>query len=203
MPGEKTLARLKEEIHINAVRLFCDGCTLYRHESYSSANALAILSLEELGKLEMVDHICDDICLNPEHDPQQFLDFLFSRRMFFSHTQKQTWACSFNSKHLKRISEGILDRDKQNSLYVGYSKLRIRSPRRISSSKAYAQLETSFNKIKEVGDLGFNGFHCLSDAESEKKAKQYCVIAEQAFLSLEKPVKRNPSSDLPPKQDTN
>jgi AbiV family abortive infection protein len=192
IPREKTLARLKEEIHINAVRLFCDGCTLYQHESYASANALAILSLEELGKLEMVDHICDDICLNPDHDPQQFLDLLFSRRMFFSHTQKQMWASFFNSKRLKLISEGILDRDKQNSLYVGYSGLRIRSPRRVSSSKAYAQIETSFNKIKEVGDLGFNGFHCSSDEESEKRAKQYYEGVEQAFLSLEKPLKRRP-----------
>jgi AbiV family abortive infection protein len=63
IPSKKTLARLKEEIHINAIHLFCDGCTLFRNKSYSSANALAILSLEELGKLQMVDHICDDIYL--------------------------------------------------------------------------------------------------------------------------------------------
>ena len=203
IPGEETLAKLKEEIHINAVRLFCDGCTLFKHKSYSSANALAILSLEELGKLEMVDHICDDISLNPEHDPQQFLDNLFSRRMFFSHTQKQMWASDLDTNRLQRSNKGILDRDKQNSLYVGYSNLRIRSPRRMSSNKAYAQLETSFNKIKKVGDLGFNGFYCQSDAESEKRAKKYHLIAEQAFLALEKPTKRKPSSKLPRRQDTN
>lgn len=202
IPGEETLAKLKEEIHINAVRLFCDGCTLFKRRSYSSANAFAILSLEELGKLEMVDHICDDISLNPEHNPQQFLDNLFSRQMFFSHKQKQMWASDLNTDHLRRINEGILDRDKQDSLYVGYSNQRIRSPRRVSSNKAYAQLETSFDRIKKVGDLGFNGFHCESNAESQKRAKNYLRIAEQAFLALEKPAKRKASSRLLQGQDT-
>lgn len=190
IPSKKTLARLKEEIHINAIHLFCDGCTLFKNKSYSSANALAILSLEELGKLEMVDHICGDISLNPEHDPQQFLNNLFSRPMFFSHKHKQMWASDFNENRLRRINEGILDRDKQNSLYVGYSNRRIRSPRHISSNKAYAQLAISFNKIKKVGDLGFNGFDCWSDEQSMERAKQYYLMAEKGFSSLRKPTKR-------------
>jgi len=191
IPSKKTLARLKEEIHINAIQLFYDGCVLFDYKSYPSANALAILSLEELGKLEMVDHICDDIVLNPEHDPQQFLNNLFSRKMFFSHKQKQMWASDFNGNRFRRINEGILDKDKQSSLYVGYSGRRIRSPRLISSNKAYAQLEISFNKIKEIGDLGFNGFYCYSDAQSKKQAKKCYLIAEKAFLNLKKPIKRD------------
>jgi len=190
IPSKKTLVRLKEEVHINAVRLFCDGCTLFKNKSYSSANALAILSLEELGKLEMVDHICDDISLNPEHDPQQFLNNLFSHRMFFSHKNKQMWASDFNENRLTQINEGILDRYKQDSLYVGYSNRHIRSPRHISSNKAYAQVVISFKKIKEIGDLGFNGFNCESDEQSEKRAKKYYVMAEKAFSSLKKPTKR-------------
>jgi len=190
IPSKKTLARLKEEIHINAIHLFRDGCTLFKNKSYSSANALAILSLEELGKLEMVDHICDDISLNPEHDPQEFLNSLFSRSMFFSHKNKQSWASDFNRNRLRSIKEGILDRDKQDSLYVGYSNRRIRSPRHISSNKAYIQLAISFNKIKEVGDLGFNGFDCWSDEQSMERAKQYHLMAEKAFSSLTKPTKR-------------
>lgn len=191
IPSKRTLARLKEEIHINAIHLFCDGCILFKNRSYSSANALAILSLEELGKLEMVDHICDDIRLNPEHGPQEFLSFLFSRRMFFSHKSKQAWASSFfKENRLRNIEEGILDRDKQDSLYVGYSNCRIRSPRRISSNKAYAQLAITFNKIKEVGDLGFNGFDCFSDEQSVERAKQYYLMAGKAFSSLKKPTKR-------------
>jgi len=191
IPSKKTLTRLKEEININTINLFCDGCALFDYKSYSSANALAILSLEELGKLEMVDHICDDIALNPQHDPQQFLNNLFSRQMFFSHKQKQMWASDFNGNHLRRINEGILDKDKQSSLYVGYSGRRIRSPRLISSNKAYAQLEISFNKIKEIGDLGFNGFYCYSDAQSKKRAKKCYLIAEKAFFNLKKPIKRD------------
>ena len=190
IPSKKTLARLKEEIHTNAIHLFCDGCILFINKSYSSANALAILSLEELGKLELVDHICDDILLNPEHDPQQFLNHLFSRPMYFSHKNKQMWASDFKEKRLRNVKEGILDRDKQDSLYVGYSNRRIRSPRCISSNKAYAQLAISFNKIKEVGDLGFNGFYCWSDEQSMERAKQYYQMSEKAFSSLKKPTKR-------------
>jgi AbiV family abortive infection protein len=191
IPSKKTLAKLKEEIYVNAVHLFCDGCILFKNKSYSSANALAILSFEELGKLEMVDAICGDISGNPEHDPQRFLNHLFSRPMFFSHKNKQMWASDlFNGNHLRHLKEGILDQYKQDSLYVGYSNRRIWSPRHISSNKAYAQIAISFNKIKEIGDLGFNGFYCESEEQSEKRAKKYYLIAEKVFSSLKKPTKR-------------
>ncbi len=190
-PSKKTLAKLKAEIHINAVRLFCDGCDLFRRRSYASAYAMAILSLEELGKLEMVDHICDDICVNPDTNPQDFLDSLFSRRMFFSHRNKQVWASAplinYRKKRIRDIDKGGLDRAKQNSFYVGYSNRRIQSPRRVSSSDAFAELSISFNKIKEVEDLGFNGFQCLSDARSRAQGKHYYEKAAKAFKMMRKP----------------
>ena len=85
IPSKVTLSKLKAEIYTNAVRLFIDACTLYKKRSYASSFALAILSFEELGKLEMVDHICDDISINPDSNPQDFLNHLFSRPMFFNH----------------------------------------------------------------------------------------------------------------------
>ena len=191
IPSKKTVGKLKAEIHINAVRLFVDACALHGRTSYASAFALAILSLEELGKLEMVDHICDDISINPNHDAQGFLEHLFSRPMFFNHRNKQMWASdslfNFKKKRLKDISEGVLDRAKQDALYVGYAKRRIRSPRKMTSKKAYAELTIVFRKIGDVQDLGFNGFDCWSDAQSRAKAKRWYSKAEQAYLEVRKP----------------
>ena len=154
---------MKEQIYLNAFNLSCDGCTLFKNESYSSSNAPAILVLEELGKLGMVDHICDDMSLNSEHDSDIFLTQLFSRKMFLSRKYKQ------------------------DSLYVGYSNHRVRSRRRVTSNKAYVQLAIIFNKIKDVDDLGFSGFDCWSD---ENSAKQFCLNAGKMFLSLKKPAQR-------------
>ena len=177
IPSEKTLEKLKAEIHVNAVRLFVDACCLHGRRSYGSALALAILSLEELGKLEMVDHICDDICLcsGGDGDKQDLLKFLFSRPMFLNHKNKQMWATepsimrSLRDKRNRDIYEGVLDKAKQDALYVGYSKRRIRSPRSITCQEAYAEISIVFRQIGDVGDLGFNGFRCWSDAQSRAR----------------------------------
>lgn len=190
-PSTKTLAKLKSEIYINAVRLFSDACILYQNKSYSSAYAFAILSLEELGKLEMVDHICGDISINPDSNHQEFLDSLFSRFMFFSHKNKQMWASdpmgNSNKKRLKEIHCGAIDRAKQNSLYVGYSRRRILSPKKLTSVKAYAELVLVYNKIVDIQDIGFNGFDCFSDSISRAKSKRYIAKIERAFDGLRQP----------------
>lgn len=103
------------------------------------------------------------------------------------------WSADFNEKSLQRkISKGVLDREGQDSFYVGYSNRRIRSPKNISSEKAYAKLEIALNKIREIGDLGFNGFYCEPDERSEKLAKKYRLKAEKAFSSLKTSKGRNP-----------
>lgn len=152
IPGKKTIEKLKSETYLNAVRLFSDACLLYQNRAYPSAYALAILSLEELGKLEMIDHICDDISINPHCNPQEFLDHLFSRNMFLSHKNKQIWASDpmLNSEKKRRreIDKGALDRAKQSALYVGYSKHRIQSPKKVTSCKAYGEIAIVYNKLR-------------------------------------------------------
>jgi AbiV family abortive infection protein len=190
IPGKKTLGKLKAEIQTNAVRLFCDACSLYQERSFASAYALAILSLEELGKLEMVDHICDDIMINPHCNPQEFLDHLFTRPMYFNHKNKQMWASDryfIKKKRIKEISDGDLDRAKQDALYVGYFNRRIRSPKRITASKAHSEITVVFQKIKDVGDLGFNGFECCSDVQSRAKAKRLITKVERSYTILMNP----------------
>lgn len=191
IPSKKTLGKLKAEIYINAVRLFVDACELFNKRSHASTFAFAILSLEELGKLEMVDHICGDISFNPDSDPQEFLKHLFSWPMFFNHRNKQAWAIfNFKNKRLKEISEGVLDQAKQDALYVGYFNRRIRSPRKITPVKAYAELSIVFSKFADVADLGFNGFDCWSDALSRAKAKRWLAKVDKAYSSLSKPRRR-------------
>lgn len=194
VPSARTLSKLKAEIHINAVRLFCDACTLFQERSYASSYALAILSLEELGKLEMVDHICDDICINSDCNPKEFLDHLFSRSMFFSHKNKQMWASdpffNFKKKRIKEISEGILDRAKQDAIYVGYFNHRVRSPKRITAHKAYSELTVVLKKFKDIGDLGFNGFYCCSDIRLKAKAKRLLSKLETEYVKLKRPKKK-------------
>ena len=194
IPSKKTLGKLKAEIYINAVRLFVDGCELYQKRSHASAFALAILSLEELGKLEMVDHICDDISINPESDSQEFLKHLFSWPMFLNHRNKQAWASdpifNFKKKRLKDISEGVLDRAKQDALYVGYVNRRIRSPRKTTPAKAHSELSIVFRKFNDIADLGFNGFDCWSDAQSRSRAKRWFAKVEKAYIGLKKPQKK-------------
>lgn len=187
IPSKKTLSKLKEEVYINAVRLFYDACTLYKVRAYPSSYAFAILSFEELGKLEMIDHICDDIIINPNSNPQEFLDHLFSREMLFSHVNKQFWS-SFQSKgftkRTKQIANRELEKNKQDALYVGYKNKRIRSPKRISAIKAYTELTITFAKFKDTADVGFNGFDCFSDAQSRAKSKRYLKKIEDLFIKL-------------------
>lgn len=184
IPGKTTLSNLKSEIHANAVRLFIDACSLFRARSYSSAYALAILSFEEIGKLEMVDHICDDIVINPQCNPNDFLEQLFSRHMILNHKNKQMWATlsldTIQKKRRENVASGNLERAKQNALYVGYFKSRISSPKSITANKARSELRIVHNKLRDIGDLGFNGFYCLSDARSRAKAKRLFARVEKA-----------------------
>ena len=193
IPSKKTLGKLKAEVYINGVRLFLDACALFEIRSCASALALAILSLEELGKLEMVDHICGEIPTNRDSDAQDFLAHLFSRRMFLNHRNKQVWAsdplANYKKKRLKDISEGRLDRAKLNALYVGYSNRRIQTPRKTTPTRAYSELTVVFRKFGDVRDLGFNGFDCWSDAQSRAKAKRWLTKVERAYAGLKKPSK--------------
>jgi len=199
VPSKKTLSRLKEEVYINAVRLFYDACTLYKVDSFPSSYAFAILSFEELGKLEMIDHICDDIIINPDSNPQEFLNHLFSKGMLFSHVNKQFWS-SFQFKGLtkrtKNIAKRELEKNKQDALYVGYKNRRIQSPRRVSATKAYTELTNTFGKFKDIEDLGFNGFDCFSDAQSRAKAKRYLKKIEDLLTKLNKPGKEKTKDSI-------
>ena len=174
-PTPRTLSKLKREIYLNAERLFQDACHLFMQGSYPSACALAVLAYEELGKLEMVDHICDDIILNPHVDRRDFLSHLFSRSMYFSHRTKQEWASVFDGtpRRQTEVSQGRLEKLKQDALYVSYAKRRIVIPKRLTKNVAYRELRHAHAKFKRIGDLGFNGFYCDSTPHTKREAREH------------------------------
>jgi AbiV family abortive infection protein len=59
-----TAMRLERAVYANAARLFLDACTLYQSHAFPSAYSLAILAFEEVGKVQMMDHVCFEAVLN-------------------------------------------------------------------------------------------------------------------------------------------
>lgn len=130
----------------------------------------------------MIDHICDDISINPQNEPQEFLDQLFSRHMFFNHKNKQMWASDrIKNKRLRHIAEGGLERAKQNALYVGYSKQRIRNPNKITAKRAHDEIYLVYRTFNKIQDLGFNGFECWSDSRSEASARYWLAKVHKEY----------------------
>lgn len=163
--ANKTLERLKEESYLNSVRLLTDAYVLFGAGSYATAFALAVLSQEELGKLNMVDHICDDIVLNG--DRSLFVRQLLSKHMFCKHVNKQEWA--YDSGLYKSVPRH-LERSKQRALYVDYSKGRVRPPK-VGRATSLRQIRRALYLIADVEDLGFNGFYCEGTAATRQRAR--------------------------------
>lgn len=188
-PSKKLLSTLKEEVYRNSVRLFSDACKLYACRSYPSSFALSVLALEEIGKLKMIDHICDDIILNPDSNPQTFLTQLFGRRMFRSHRHKQVWASDPIFKGFKKQEarmKGTLDRAKQAAIYVSYSGRKITRPRKLSAGKAMTQIREVHRVLYEIGDLGFNGFDCGSTTVTRSQSKRSLRQVDELYKNLKK-----------------
>ncbi|PYJ56995.1 MAG: hypothetical protein DME82_03550, partial [Verrucomicrobia bacterium] len=64
-----------------------------------------------------------------------------------------------------------LDRHKQDSLYVGFSQGRIRSPARFGATQAHRQLRYVLGAFERLGDLPFNGVFEKSTRSTKKEAK--------------------------------
>lgn len=95
------------------------------------------------------------------------------------------WASDWiKNKRIRHIAEGGLERSKQNALYVGYSKGRIRSPKKITPQKAYAELFLVYRTFIRIQDLGFNGFECFSDDRSEASAKYWLAKINKGYKKI-------------------
>jgi len=117
--------QLERSVYANAARLFLDACTLYEAEAFPSAYALAILSFEEIGKVQMMDHVCFEAVLNDGSFrlTTERMEHLFSSKMFYSHRNKQAWG-TYRGQIKGRTpvveklvdKQNTLDRHKQDSI---------------------------------------------------------------------------------------
>ncbi len=106
----------------NAIRLHFDSILLYKKKSFASSLHLAILSLEELGKAQEMDHYYWTSKVNsgllPPEEEEKYLKF------YYSHHWKQGAAIkrdmfNYSPNFISLIDERKLEQRKQNSIYVG------------------------------------------------------------------------------------
>ena len=195
-----TTVRLERAVYANAARLFLDACTLYRAGAFPSAYALAILSFEEVGKIQMMDHVCSEAVLNDggfRLVPDR-MDHLFSRQMFYSHRNKQEWGIyRGRAKGHQPVVERLvgdhskLDQHKQDSLYVGFKMGGIRVPWRFRATHAYRQLRYVLGAFENIADLPFCGIFEDSTHKTKREAKRICRALHKAFEALRSPRTRN------------
>jgi AbiV family abortive infection protein len=193
-----TAFRLGQYIYYNAARLCSDACVLYVAESFPSAYALAILGHEELGKLQMFDHVVSEAVLNEGSFrlDDDWMEQLFSRTMFFSHRNKQAWGTHQGTVNgstpiVERLVESNrLDFHKQDALYVGFYGGRIQLPNRFGATHAFRQITYLFHGLERVGDLAFIGLFRDSTRASRRLSEQTLAALRHQYSQLERPMRR-------------
>jgi len=196
IPTKRTLNKIKKETYINALRLYFDACLVYEHKSYASAFAFAVLSLEEIGKLYMIDHVIDEALQMSPSSAQEWVNHLFDRKMFYSHRNKQMWASidsmySRDRKRIEDIDKGKMEIAKQDALYVGYRDRRIRLPQKITQQKAYAEIYILFEELKSLQDFGLVDIDDWSNSKTRAKARRYLLRIEKAIDALGVPRRKS------------
>lgn len=193
-----TVMKLERSIHSNAARLFGDACTLYRAGGYASAYGLAILAFEELGKIQLVDHVAFEAVLNGGSyflDPET-MKHLFSRGTFYSHTNKQGWGLMGVKEAAPTpqvemlIKNDKLEIHKQNTFYVGFQDGRIASPERFRATHAYRQLKYALGVFEQMADLPFYGVWEKSTSVTRRRAKNVLTTLRVEFSKLIPPTRK-------------
>jgi AbiV family abortive infection protein len=193
-----TAFRFGQIIYYNSARLFCDACILYRAEAYPSAYALAILGYEELGKLEMFDHVVSEAVLNEgsRRLEDKWMQHLFSRSMFYSHRNKQAWGMHQGAKKGSKpqverlIYSDTLDHHKQDAIYVGFRDGRIQLPDRFRATHAYRQLTYLLRGLERIADLPFLELFEESNRVSRGYSEPTLAALRKEFSQLRAPSRR-------------
>lgn len=185
-----TILRLEHHLLHNAGNLLTDACILYKAASYPTAFAMAVLAYEELGKLNLIDHVGFEAWLSDPKCRQERLEHLFSRKSAYNHIIKQRWALLETGDFSDLYHDGRLDHLKQAAFYVGFRKGRIRSPDRISSTTAYNQIKRVLKLIEKTNDLAFIQPFEQSTAATRRKAKGYITKAQKCLAELTPPKRR-------------
>jgi AbiV family abortive infection protein len=200
-----TAFRLGQHIYYNAARLCSDACTLYSAEAFPSAYALAILGHEELGKLQMIDHVVTEAVLNKGtfRLDGEWMSHLFSHTMFYSHHNKQAWGSHKGTLNgttplvERLVDSNRLDFHKQDALYVGFFRGRIQRPDRFRASHAFRQITYLFRGLERVADLPFTALLKNSTRASRRFSERTLTPLRHALSQLRPPARRKKLSNKP------
>lgn len=121
------LNKIAAESLRNSIRLHFDSILLYENGSYPSAFQLSILALEEFSKAIWVDHYIWSSETNEGYPDVQFEQAWL--KLLYLHPKKQ-W--NFVAREIDDYSPGFisliqrreLEEKKQNSIYVGLSRMK-------------------------------------------------------------------------------
>jgi hypothetical protein len=146
----------------------------------------------------MMDHVCFEAVLNDGSFrlKSDRMDHLFSRRMFYCHPNKQAWGiydpCRKRVPAVERLIDdrNTLDRHKQDSLYVGFTQCRIRSPARFNAKHAHRQLRYVLGAFEKLGDLPYYRDFDKSTRSTRQESKRVCDKLREAFEALPSPRRR-------------
>lgn len=150
--SHRKIENLIVKTFFNALRLHFDAILLFKNESYPSAYALSVLSLEEHGKVLTLEHFIYTNRGNgrgsPE-DEEKFIKYIYNHRFKQNEFARHTHGVPHLAKGImKDLWSGAIETHKQNAIYVGLSKKnnkfdpqgKILSPTRISKAKSSKQI---------------------------------------------------------------
>jgi AbiV family abortive infection protein len=129
MVNLKKISKIAELSFSNALKLHFDSVFLFNNKSYSSAYFLSVLAQEEIGKYYLLDDFAWHSTIDGRYDNKTEKDII---NQIFNHSIKQKWfimqggLCmdnsSFPKKFIKDTFSYNLERNKQNTIYVGLPK---------------------------------------------------------------------------------
>lgn len=177
-----SLKRLARAAYFNAVRLYKDACLLFKNNSYASAYFSSLASIEELGKVKMIDHFYADMRLNNEvfgFPKDTFVNALFARSHFYNHRDKQESAMEgtqfgWNTpEEFKDIPElfSSAEKERQRSVYVDFSKGVVTTPEDvITKGRVLKSLKVGLHIFEEMEDMGLAGTYWTDTPKTKRRA---------------------------------
>lgn len=131
--------------------------------------------------MEMVDHVgFEEMLSHGARMTRERMEHLFSRKMFYSHRNKQAWGV-YRKRGEKRIYSGKLESDKQNPLYVGFIAGRVNNPTKFRASHAYKQLQYTLGAFEDIADMPFYDVTQQSTPATRRHAKNILATLRKAF----------------------
>ncbi len=201
----------------NAIRLHLDSISLFNIKSFASAYYLSVIALEELGKIFLLSDFIWNSRVNGRYNSYknkelikifgQNLEEGYFKRVVYNHKRKQSYFVRiFNNefeptnKYFKKILEGGIENEKQNSLYVGLKrsgrkidmKSKIISPLNLTKNKSKLQIEIIQKCILELTLMVSKEYWCCDSdyLDDYLSLKLYRNLKQKWPLNNQKFVKR-------------